>query len=155
MATLEQRVQLLEDTEAIRRHKHVYAKVVDAFSSGEEYAALFTEDGIIDGDFGPFNGRKEISDFFGSVGDNITFFLHFMTGEIIDVAPSGTEAKAYWYLWEPATVNGEAVFIAITYDDEYRKVNGKWLISRQTFHNQFLTPVDKGWVKQQFVEMET
>ena len=78
-----------------------------------------------------------------------------MTGEIIDVAPSGTEAKAYWYLWEPATVNGEAVFIAITYDDEYRKVNGKWLISRQTFHNQFLTPVDKGWVKQQFVEMET
>jgi len=155
MASVEERLQHLEDLEAIRRRKHGYSELVDRFASGEEYAAQFTEDGIIDGDFGPFEGRAAIAEFFGGVKDTgISFFLHYMCGERIDIAPNGTDAKAHWYLWEPATINDEAVWIAITYDDEYRKVNGEWLISRQTFHNHFVTPIDKGWVKQPFVEMD-
>ena len=37
-------------------------------------------------------------------------------GHTIDVDPSGTSAKAHWYLWEPMTYQGRAILNAITYD---------------------------------------
>ena len=153
MPTLEERLQRLEDIAAIRRLKHEYARTVDRFATGDEYAALFTEDGLIDGDLGPVEGREEIRKFFSAVPQTFSFFLHYMCGETIDIAPSGTEATGHWYLWELGTLRGEAVWIAITYDDEYRKVNGVWRISHQTFHTHFVTPYNKGWVEQRLVKL--
>ena len=100
MATLEERIQRLEEIEAIRRLKQSYARIADR--RGAELAALFTEDGISDdGDFGKNQGRATIAAFFDAVKPKLPFFLHYMLGDIIDIAPSGTEATGAWYQWEP------------------------------------------------------
>ena len=149
MATLEERIQRLEDIEEIRRLKIKFARVLDEFGSGDEYAAVYTEDAVVDAGplGGVIKGRAAIRDLLPGLRKTLTFFVHYMMGETIDILPSGTYAVGHWYLWEPATYKGQAVWIAITYDDEYKKVNGQWQIafSRVNFH--FITPYDQGWVK--------
>ena len=99
MVTLEERIQRLEDMEEIRRLKIEYARVVDRFGSADEFAALFTEDGVMD--VGPLGGlikgRAAIRDLSKSVANTLTFFLHYMMGETIDILPSGTYAAGHWY----------------------------------------------------------
>ncbi len=151
MATLEERLQRLEEIDAIRRLKQVYARTLDRFAPGDEFAALFTDDRVLDlGPMGLFEGRPAIAEFFNGARETFSFFLHYTDGDIIDVLPSGTEATGTWYMWEPATRKGQAVLIAITYDEKYRKVEERWLFaySRSTYH--FVTPYESGWVRQPF-----
>lgn len=151
MASLEERIQRLEEIEAIRRLKQTYARIADRRGSGAEIAALFTEDGISDdGDFGKTQGRAAIAAFFDAVKPKLPFFLHYMLGDIIDIEPSGTDATGTWYQWEPATLNGEAVWMGITFNDRYKKVNGQWQFASFGSKIHFITPYDKGWVKQPF-----
>ena len=153
MASLEDRVQLLEDIEAIRRLKIRYARLCDTGYDGGKLAALFTEDAVWDGgkEFGVQNGRGAIKAMFDDMSNDLTFALHYMIGHTIDVDPSGTSAKAHWYLWEPMTYQGRAILNAITYDDEHRKVDGEWLFSRMALTFHFLTPYEDGWVKTRMV----
>ena len=58
-----------------------------------------------------------------------------MMGQTIDV--DGDDATGHWYLWEPATAeSGEPIWIAITYNDRYKRVGGEWKIdySKLNFH---------------------
>lgn len=152
MASLEERVQRLEDIEAIRRLKIRYAQYCDANYDADGIAALFTEDGVWDGgDFGVYNGREAIRAFFAGISKQITFALHYMIGHQIDIDPSGNEATGSWYLLEPATLNGRAVWIAATYNDRYRKVDGRWLYSHLKLNVAFVTPYESGWVKERVV----
>jgi len=150
MPTLEERVQRLEDIEAIRRLKIRYAALCDAQYDPDGLASLFTDDAVWDGgsDFGVHQGKQAIHAFFAGVSKQITFALHFMIGHAIDIAPSGDEASGTWYLLEPATMNGRAVWIAATYNDRYRKVGGQWLFSHVKINLAFITPYETGWVKE-------
>ena len=152
MATLEERVQRLEEIAAIKRLKRLYARTVDRFAPGEEFAALFTEDGVLDSDpLGYYEGRAAIAEFFNGARKTFSFFLHYTDAPIIDIAPSGTEATGTWYMWEPATRNGEAVWMGVTCNDRYKKVNGEWKFTYFGAKNHFVTPYDQGWVKQPFL----
>ena len=154
MPTLEERIQRLEDLEEIRRLKITYARYADDRVPGAQYASLFTEDGVVDAEpLGTAKGRAEIAQFAEDAKKALTFYLHYMMGQTIDIAPSGTEATGHWYLWEAATAGDEAVWIAITYNDEYKNVDGKWLFSYSKLNFHFITPFDKGWVKQRMIEM--
>lgn len=152
MATLEERVQRLEDNEEIRRLKIRYARAVDAGFDVDTLVSLFTPDGVWDGgEFGVHKGTAAIRTFFTGMPSQLTFCLHFMCGQTIDVAPSGTEATGHWYLWELGTFKGQAVWIAMTYNDTYRKVNGKWLFATTKLNIAFMTPYEKGWVKERMM----
>jgi hypothetical protein len=147
--TLEQRVLLLEEINAIDRLKQEYARTLDRYDTGEAFAALFTPDGVLDiGPMGRYEGRDAIAGFFNGVRDTLSFFLHYTMAHAVDVDLEANTARGTWYMWEPATRNDEAYLVAITYDDEFRKVGGRWLftLSRSTYH--FMCPYDKGWVEQ-------
>lgn len=154
MASAEARVQRLEDIEAIRVLKVQYAGICDRNYPADELAPLFTDDAVWDGGdtFGVQKGKAAIRQFFAGVSKDITFALHFMIGHTIDIDPSGRKATAHWYLWEPMTYKGKALFCAITYDDELVKVDGKWLFSKVKIHMQFLTSYEKGWVKERIFQ---
>lgn len=152
MPTLEERVQRLEDIEAIRRLKIRYAQLCDANYDPDGLAALFTEDAVFEGGaLGNYNGREAIRQFMAGVSKQLTFAVHFMIGHMIDVAPSGTEATGSWYLLDAVTANGRADWIAVTYDDRYRKVDGQWLFSHVKVNFAFWTHFDTGWVKDPMV----
>lgn len=149
MASLEERVQRLEEIEAIRRLKIRYAELCDNNYDPDGLSSLFTDDAVWDGgeEFGVHRGKDAIKEFFAGVSSQITFALHYMVGHQVDIE-SDTEASGSWYLFEPATMNDQAAWIAATYRDRYRKVNGKWLFSNVKINLAFVTPFDKGWAKQ-------
>jgi hypothetical protein len=154
MPTLEERVQRLEDLEDIRRLKIRYAGLCDAhYDDPDGLAALFTDDAVWDGgsDFGVYHGKQAIRAFFAGLSNQLTFALHYMVGHAIDIAPSGHEASGTWYLFEPGTLNGRAVWIAATYHDRYRKVGGQWLFSQMQVNVAFVTPYETGWVQERVV----
>ena len=150
MTTLEQRVQELEDIEEIKALKIKYAQVCDDNYDPPGIGALFTEDAVWDGGegFGVHDGRQAIQDFFADVRKDFTFALHYYMGPQINVDPSGRTATGTWYMWLPATVSGRAMIIAATYDEDYKKVSGRWFFSRMKINMKFITPYESGWVKE-------
>ncbi len=155
MGTLEQRVQRLQDITDIRRLKIEYAQQCDDNYNPDGLTALFTDDAVWEGTgLGRYEGKQAIHGFWTDASGRFTFALHYMVGDAIDIAPSGVEATGHWYLWEPATIDGRAMFVAATYDDVYKKVDGRWLFHRVQAHSHFLAPYESGWVKVPFAELD-
>lgn len=154
-ANLEARIQRLEDIETIKQLKARYCERCDANYDADGLAALFTEDAIWDGGktFGVATGREAIRTHFSGASKRVTIARHQVMNPIIDV--DGDAAKGHWLLFQPctnATREGEdAMWLAATYADTYRRVDGVWLISGMTIDVAFFTPFDKGWVAERFL----
>ncbi len=155
MADLEERVQRLEAIEGIRRLKIRYAQLCDANYDPPGLTALFTEDAVWDGgDLGRYEGHDQIRGFWEAASKSFTFALHYMIGHTIDVDPPFTSGTGHWYIWEPATVNGRAVFLGATYDDVYQKVGDDWRFKQVNANLHFFTPYEDGWVKTPMMPMD-
>jgi hypothetical protein len=151
--SLEERIQRIEDIEAIRELKMEYCRHCDNNYDPDPIAALFTEDAIWDGgNFGRYEGREAIRNFFRQVSGKLPFAMHYVTNSSIDV--QGNQAIGRWYLHCPVTFaeGNQAVWGAGFYEDHYVKVNDKWFIKGLKVISTFWTPLDKGWVKQRWME---
>jgi len=103
LAQLEQRVQALEDVNAIRHLKARYAAYCDDQYNPEGIAALFTEDAVWESKgLGRFEGRDAIREFFRGASQLFTFAIHYSLNGQIDV--QGDTARAQWYLLMPCTL---------------------------------------------------
>ncbi|HTY56039.1 MAG TPA: nuclear transport factor 2 family protein [Candidatus Binataceae bacterium] len=148
---LEERIQRIEDIEAIRKLKARYCAFCDNGYDAHGLAALFTEDAVWDGGaFGYFEGRKAIHDFFAGISKRLSFAMHYVMNPLIDV--EGDHATGRWYLFEPCTFDGsEPVWGAAYYDDRYIKVGGVWKFQSVKITSSFWTPYEQGWVKKRSV----
>lgn len=152
MSTLEERLQRLEDIEAIRRLRVRYCQLCDANYDADGIAELFTEDAVWDGaNLGVHRGQQAIRQFFAGLSQRFTFAVHYVAGEQIDIAPTGTEATGRSYGFAPVTLDGRAIWIASIYHDQYRKVDGRWLFSYVRGERLFFTPYELGWEKQRII----
>jgi hypothetical protein len=152
MSSLEERVQVLEEIEAIRRLKLRYARHCDDNYNADALAPLFTEDAVWDaGDLGVFHGREAIHGYWASSSERIPFAIHFISNHVVDIEPGADTADGVCYLWEPLTIGDEAMWAAVVYTESYRKVDGEWYFSAMQLETAFLTPYDTGWAKQRFV----
>lgn len=153
---LEARVRRLEDIEAIKQLKARYCALCDADYDAEGIAALFTEDAVWDGGstFGVARGRDGIRAHFTGASKRVTIARHQVMNPIIDV--DGDAATGHWLLFQPCATAGrdgdeQAVWLAATYADTYRRTAEGWLISGTTIDVAFFTPFDRGWVDQRFL----
>ena len=157
---LEKRMQALEDLEAINKLKARYTELVDErqWVKGKEdlkviaseIAKLFTEDGVWDSgkEFGICKGRKEIYEHF--LQPAFKLGLHYFVKPHITI--EGNKARGRWYLLLPGTTRDDTpVWMAGFEDDEYVKINGRWLQSHMKLTLLFLTPYDQGWVKRRMI----
>ena len=161
MENLEKRIQALEDIEAIKKLKSRYAQLADGkYSSvilnGEknldkianEVVQIYAEDAIWDSKMEEFKtrvGRSEIYEHFAKV--NFNFSIHYFT--MPDITVNGDSATGRWYLWNIASEkkDGKPILITGFTDDEYAKIDGRWLFKKMTFTPLFIGPYDQGWVK--------
>ena len=148
---LEQRIRKLEDIEEIKKLKHSYCALCDDHYNADALAELFTEDAIWDGmERGRNDGREAIREFFQDAPARLPFAIHMVMNPIIEV--DGDRATGVWYLFQPCTYaeGNQAVWGSARYDEEYVRVNGKWMFQHLTLSSHFWTPFDKGRVEAKF-----
>lgn len=157
--TVEQRLQVLEDVEAIKRLKAAYAHAADAKYTRDHrkkpqaeidyyarlQADLFTEDAVWDGrpQWEHSVGREA---FYAVARTSVwSMATHYFTMPHITVEGDG--ASGTWYLWQTGTIEttNRAMIMAAVTQDTYRRVLGRWLIASTVFTLKYLTPLDVPW----------
>ena len=147
--TLEQQVARLTAIEDIKQMKAQYCAYCDDGYDPEGLGSLFTEDAIWDGaDFGRYEGREAIKEFFRGISSDIVFAGHLVLNPIITV--DGDSANGKWWLIMPCTTNmegkKEARWLAAEYNDDYVKQGGRWLNKHLRLDLKFFAPHLEGWV---------
>ena len=151
------RIRYLEDIEAIKVIKARYCAYCDAGYDPEGIAALFTDDGVWDGGrtFGRREGKVAIRRHFEAASQRISIARHQVMNPIIEV--DGDEATAEWLLFQPCTIPAtgddpaQALWLAATYHDRYRRVADQWLVSQMVIDVAFFTSYEQGWANEQYL----
>ena len=149
---LQNRVRHLEDIEALRNLKAEYAAACDDNYDADRLAALFVEDGTWQSHgMGRYEGREAIREFFRGISGHFVFALHYGLNPQIEV--TGDTARARWYLFMPCTVGdtGKAMWRAGLDEEEYVRVQGRWMYRSKKSAPFFHTTFEEGWAKQQFI----
>jgi len=160
--TLEQRIQILEDKDAITRLKGRYCNINDGGWDGipthhavDELVDMFTPDGIWDG--GPVigaraEGSEEIRRLFTEF-QRIEFVIHNVMNPIIDI--DGDNARGDWHAIITSTAGSgkdrQALWMLGKYNEEYVRTSDGWKIKTLLFTSASCTPYELGWGKLQFV----
>lgn len=134
--SLRRRVERLDDLEALRDLKALYARRGDAVfrtpsaAAAAALAGLFTEDGVLDlGPFGRYVGRDAIRDAAENVlPQGTAWSTHYIVNPILEV--NGAEATGSWYFLIFAQLksppHAPAAPIFGSYQDRYRKTADGW-----------------------------
>ena len=149
---LERQVRALEDANEIRNLKAEYAAACDDNYDPDRIAALFIEDATWESlGLGRFEGREAIREFFRGISSHFVFALHYGLNPSIEVA--GDTASARWYLFMPCTVGegNQAMWRAGIDDEEYVRVDGRWMYKSKKSAPIFSTTFEEGWAKQRFI----
>ncbi len=149
---LERKVRDLESANEIRNLKATYAAACDDNYNPDLIASLFVEDATWESQgLGKFEGREAIREFFRGISSYFTFALHYGLNPHIEV--TGDTARARWYLFMPCTVSDgdRALWRAGIDDEEYVRVDGKWMFKSKRSAPIFNTPYEDGWAKARFI----
>ncbi len=130
----DQRLQVLEDIEAIRKLKAAYCQACDDDHNPQRLAPLFAQDGTWEASsMGRAEGRAAIAELLGAVGTSgrIRNSAHNVMNPIINV--NGDSATGEWrliMLYTGINPDGSNHFSRIIgwYKENYSRVDGQWLI---------------------------
>jgi hypothetical protein len=155
--TLEQRIQALEDQQAIVRLKAQYVNYNDGGWKGGTHqharavSQMFVEDGVWDGrpHAGYAAGREAIRLLFESFAA-VPFIVHYVTNPLIEV--DGDVATGHWHALVTSTMPPDrtALWTLGTYEDTYVRVAGAWKIKSLLFTSAAISTYELGWGKRQF-----
>lgn len=158
--SLEERVKVLEDQQAIIKLKARYVNCNDGgwkgptHSDPQAVADMFTEDGVWDGrpSTGYAKGRAEIRQLFEAFGA-VPFIVHYVTNPVIEV--DGDTATGHWHALVTITAPGEqALWNLGLYIDEYARTGDGWKFKSLRFETAATTPYELGWAKQRLLYAE-
>ena len=155
--SLEQRLDRLEDLEAIKQLKARYAHHCDDNYDPDGIASLFVEDGVWEATYPPgtYRSREEIRSFFAEVSKEFIWALHFMICPDIEIADDGQSADGRWYLLGLMTMRDpgeepDPVLVSGIYHDRYVKRDGEWLVASMKIDMNQMSNWSTAWVEQPF-----
>ncbi|RLA44354.1 MAG: hypothetical protein DRR42_20580 [Gammaproteobacteria bacterium] len=164
MSDLAQRIQYLEDLEAIRYLKHYYychcvdRKVAGDTAAIDETVSRFTDDIVADFTGLPLaEGREAVIDFYvQGVSSILSWCQHRVMNDVIDI--SGDTATGLWYVDVPCVfrvgnstgVEGSG-FINGRYQEEYVRDHGVWKWKRITALLDTQTSFVDNWTNVKYV----
>jgi ketosteroid isomerase-like protein len=135
--------ETLVDLRRVEQLKYDYCWAYDA-GDLDRLVGLFTDDAVCElGFFGTFRGPDEIRAGYGEVMATTGIpgsRRHVVTNPDIDI--DGDTATARWCVLDFRTEEGLAQpvrIVAVAHDD-YRRVDGRWLIARSRLDVQWVEP---------------
>lgn len=166
MNSLEQRIQRLEDIEAIKQLKARYCDACDGGWSKErpghdwnKLQHLFTEDGVWDGT--PVSIRAEGHDQLRQMYTDlkkVQFASHNVVNPQIEI--EGDRAAAKWHLLAMLTLPGPsasvpplATWCIIFYDDICVRTRTGWKFKEMKLSYATFTNFEKGWAKERMIDL--
>ncbi len=141
MTTIEDRLQAIEDREAIRELSARYCHAIAA-GDPETIVGLFCEDGSFTVGDQTTTGTEALTTFYSGLSE--TPPIPFIQNHVIDELDEST-ARARCSAEIRMVQHGESVTTAGWYDDRFRRVDGTWKFQERTFHVFHMVPLSKGW----------
>jgi ketosteroid isomerase-like protein len=135
LAELEKRIQSIEDLESIKKLHQKYINLMDEVRY-DEVPALFTDDAAVEvRNSGVKKGKKELAEIYQMIkgmykGGVARHIGHFAIEP--DITVSGNSAKGTWLIYMLQS-RPNVQWVQGINECEYRKENGKWLISKLKF----------------------
>jgi uncharacterized protein (TIGR02246 family) len=145
MPTLEERIALLEDREAIRTVIANYCRGVDGKDEAL-FLSIWTEDAryLIGEPLGDHHGLAAIKEIVHGIWQVYPETHHFTTNEVIEV--TGDTARCVSDVDCTATdAVSRATMIAATYYDDLVRVDGGWKIEQRRLTIYYMTPILDPW----------
>jgi hypothetical protein len=148
LTALTRAVQRLEDERDVQILQRTYGYYVDK-NLWSEVASLFTADGTLEiGGRGVFVGRPRVLQYLQYLGkpESGRLYDHTQMQPVVHVAPDGLSAKGRWRaLIFVAEAGNNGMLGDAIYENEYRKEDGRWRISK--LHAWFILYADfeQGW----------
>lgn len=134
MATIEERIQKLEDESAVR---NLAARFADAATRGdfEEFESLWTRDAVWklnEPATVVCNGIAEIMTHIKKLRNSKDFFVEFVPTGVVEV--EGNRASARWTIHEVATGPGGVYYNTYgLFSDKMVILDGKWVFSERVY----------------------
>jgi ketosteroid isomerase-like protein len=150
VAQLKWQLDRLDDQHQIEILQRTYGYYVDK-NLWKQIADLYTEDGTLEiGGRGVFVGRARVLQYLQWLGKPQPgkLYDHTQIQPIVDVSPDGRVAKGRWRaLVFGGDLNGTSVIGDCIYENEYRKENGVWKISKLHAYFEMYSTLEQGWEK--------
>ena len=148
---LEQEIESLEAENEIENLQRIFGFYCDK-KLWSQAADLFIDNASVElGGDGIYLGKNRILEYFrtfGAEGPEEGILNDFMQLQPVIHVLSKTEARGRWHLFSQEAAFGKNHFWGTgVYENEYKKENGKWKISRLHLYSIMRTPYDKGWGK--------
>jgi ketosteroid isomerase-like protein len=147
VTTLEERLQRLEDADAIRTLDARYCRLLDD-AAWPALVGLFTPDGVFDG-LRRVEGRGDLLAFFAGLADGgLTAFWHHVSN--LEITVDGDRAAVTSLLWQPCVVDGVPHVAAGRYADELVRTDDGWRYREKRVRFSYWAPLSEGWDHHRF-----
>lgn len=157
----ELRARLVEvsDIQEIEQLQRIYGYYLDS-GMMQEIVDRFSEDteSVEVANRGVFLGKEGVRRFFlyaqGQAAPGWLMGRHMQLQGVTHVAPGGKTAKGRWHCLFMSVTNfgardmpPKACWGYGIYENDYTKVNGKWMFKKLHFNRYIYTPYEDGWLK--------
>ncbi|MBQ4033998.1 MAG: nuclear transport factor 2 family protein [Paludibacteraceae bacterium] len=134
---LEQKIQEITDRMALKQLVDSYAILADA-QNGQAQKTLFTTDAVyktyVNGELKmTLNGAEEIGNTMHNFLNTLDSVFHLNGQQMLNIKGDQAIGRCYCQITLVETQNGTQCTTQenVYYDDEYKKIDGKWLIAKR------------------------
>jgi len=138
---------------AIIELQNRYVLAMDYFDA-DGYAAVFTEDGVLDWARGEVKGRPAIREFMASGTYDLRklnfapaqtpdgkewppMVRHIITNQVIEIEGDTAHAVSYWMNYGNNADRRKIEWLSYgSWDDTFVKIDGQWFFTRHTIYNE-------------------
>lgn len=152
VSALTREVQLLEDRNNIEILQRSYGFYMDK-ALWTHVSELFTDDATLEtGNSGIFKGKQRIRQYLfalGAEGPQYGRLIdQFQLQPVIHISRDAKQAMGRWRsLVMAGNYQGRAYWGSVIYENEYRKEEGIWKISKLHAYNIMFSDYEKGWAE--------
>ena len=142
MKSVEQRIQTLEDRQALQELASSYLIALDDAADLEQLLNHFTHDAVFDMtalDYPTFEGMAALRELFTGAFASMNHSAHYATNFKIDSLEQDRASARTHAMGMGVPVEGESVLFYVQYHLQFQRINGNWKI--KSLRGQPLMPI--------------